>query len=100
MRNLPRRTRAVATQVNTDTTPAANGRRVLVVGRFLRPTCDNCDDFKAAKVVIGGRLVTIHCSECVPSPSAGLGDVLDDVERQDDEQGPEAEDLFVLGAVA
>lgn len=95
MRHLPRSKRAVTTHVNADTTTAApNGRRVLVVGRFLRPTCDNCDGFKAVKVVIGKRLVTIHCSECVPAPTAGLDDVMDDVERQDNEQGPEADDLF------
>ncbi|MFH8343136.1 hypothetical protein [Streptomyces sp. AM6-12] len=93
MRHLPRTTRVLTTQVNTDTTPAP--KRVLVVGRFVRPTCENCDDFKAVKVVIDGRLVTIHCSECVPSPAAGLDDVMDDVERQDDGHGYEAEDLLV-----
>ncbi|MEU6055906.1 hypothetical protein ABZ829_36445 [Streptomyces xanthochromogenes] len=93
MRHLPRTTRVLTTQVNTDTTPAP--KRVLVVGRFVRPTCENCDDFKAVKVVIGGRLVTIHCSECVPAPTAGLDDVLDDVEKQDNGRGYEAEDLLV-----
>lgn len=98
MRHLPRTTRVLTTQVNTDTTPAS--KRVLAVGRFVRPTCENCDGFKAVKVVIGGRLVTIHCSECVSSPTAGLDDVMDDVERQDDGRGYEAEDLLVAGAVA
>ncbi|MEU0743991.1 hypothetical protein, partial [Streptomyces sp. NPDC006134] len=88
----------LTTHINPDTTPAP--KRVLVVGRFRRPTCDNCDDFKAVKVVIGGRLVTIHCSECVPSPAAGLDDVMDDVEREDNGHGYEPEDLLVTKAVA
>ncbi|ELP67903.1 hypothetical protein PV735_46730 [Streptomyces turgidiscabies] len=95
MRHLPRSKRAVTTHVNPDlSTSPDEGPKVLAVGRFQRPTCDNCGGFKAAKVVIGGRIATIHCSECVPAPTAGLDDVMDDVERQDNEQGPEADDLF------
>lgn len=99
MRHLPRSKRAVTTCVNPDLSATPNeGPKVLVVGRFQRPTCDNCDGFRAVKVVIGGRLVTIHCSECAPGATAGLNDVIDDIEREDDEQGPEGR--FVLGAVA
>lgn len=94
MRHLPRTTRVLTTHVNTDTTPAP--KRVMVVGRFNRPTCDNCDGFKAVKAEVGGRIVTIHCSECVPAPTAG---VVDDIEREDDSKGYEAEDLLA-GAVA
>ncbi|MCX4554591.1 hypothetical protein [Streptomyces sp. NBC_01500] len=99
MRNLPRTHRVLTTQVNTDTTPAPNGRRVLVVGRFVRPTCDNCDGFESVKVVIGGELVTIDCTVCT-APTAGLDDVMDDIERQDDGRGFEAEDLLVAGRAA
>ncbi|WP_330294088.1 hypothetical protein [Streptomyces sp. NBC_00576] len=101
MRHLPRSKRAVTTHVNPDiSTSPDEGPKVLAVGRFQRPTCDNCGGFKAAKVTIGSRLVTIHCSECVPASTAGLDDVMDDVERQDNEQGPEAEDLFTAGRAA
>ncbi|WP_037874218.1 hypothetical protein [Streptomyces sp. PsTaAH-124] len=99
MRHLPRTTRVLTMQVNPDTTPVS--KCVLVVGRIVRPACENCDGFKAVKVVIGGRLVTIHCSECVPAPTAGLDDVLDDVEREDNGRGYEAEDhLLVTKAAA
>ncbi|MFF3460452.1 hypothetical protein ACFYXH_40480 [Streptomyces sp. NPDC002730] len=98
MRNLPRTIRVLTTQVNTDTTPAPNGRRVLVVGRFRRPTCDNCDDFKSVKAVIDGELVTIDCTECTaPSPTAG---VIDDIESEDEAEGFEAEDALVQGRAA
>ncbi|MFC7933076.1 hypothetical protein [Streptomyces cinereoruber] len=94
MRHLPRTTRVLTTQVNTDTTPAP--KRVLVVGRFTRPTCDNCDGFESVKVVIGGELVTVDCTVCTaPAPSAGLDEVMDDVEKQDNGRGYEAEDLLV-----
>ncbi|WP_371558738.1 hypothetical protein OG416_39015 (plasmid) [Streptomyces longwoodensis] len=96
MRNLPRTHRVLTTQVNTDTTPAPNGRRVLAVGRFVRAACENCDGFESVKVVIGGQLVTIDCTVCTaPAPTAGLDDVMDDIERQDDGRGFEAEDLLV-----
>ncbi|QKZ20584.1 hypothetical protein [Streptomyces chartreusis] len=91
MRNLPRTKRVLTTQVNIDTAPAPDGRMVLAVGRFRRLPCENCGDFKAVKVVIGGPLVT--CSECV-APTAGLDDVMDDVEGADDAKGYETEDLF------
>lgn len=92
MRHLPRTTRVLTTQVNTDTTPAPNGRRVLVVGRFARPTCDNCDGYESARVVAGGRLVTVLCPVCRPAPvEAG---VIDDVQDEDDATGYEAEDLY------
>ncbi|MFF0487258.1 hypothetical protein [Streptomyces sp. NPDC004435] len=94
MRHLPSTTRVLTTQVNTDTTPAP--KRVLVVGRFVRPTCDNCDGFESVKVVIGGELVTVDCTVCTaPAPSAGLDEVMDDVEKQDNGRGYEAEDLLV-----
>ncbi|MEU6284982.1 hypothetical protein [Streptomyces sp. NPDC047028] len=103
MRHLPRTTRVLTTQVNTDTAPAPDGRRVLIVGRFApaRLICDNCDGFESVKVVIGGELVTVDCTVCTaPAPSAGLDDVLDDIEGQDERRGFEAEDLLVAGAVA
>ncbi|MYT20293.1 hypothetical protein GTW69_08315 [Streptomyces sp. SID7760] len=101
MRNLPRTKRVLTTQVNADTTAAPNGRRVLVVGRFIRPTCDNCDGFESVKVVIGGELVTIDCTVCTaPAPTAGLDDVLDDIEEKDNGRGFEAEDLLVTSGRA
>ncbi|MGW1765048.1 hypothetical protein ACWCQL_13355 [Streptomyces sp. NPDC002073] len=97
MRNLPRTKRALTTQVNTDPTPAPNGLRVLVVGRVLRPTCDNCDGFQDAKVVIGGELHTVHCTVCTAAPlTAG---VIDDIHDEDERKGYEAEDLYATGAV-
>ncbi|NEB58731.1 hypothetical protein G3I61_03065 [Streptomyces diastaticus] len=96
MRHLPRTNRVLTTQVNPDTTPAPDGRRVLAVGRFVRPTCDNCDGFESVKVVIGGELVTVDCTVCIaPAPSAGLDEVMDDVEEQDNGRDYEAEDLLV-----
>lgn len=96
MRNLPRTKRVLTTQVNADTTAAPNGLRVLAVGRFIRPACDNCNGFESVKVTIGGELVTIDCTVCTaPAPTAGLDDVMDDIERQDDGRGFEAEDLLV-----
>ncbi|MFM9449142.1 hypothetical protein [Streptomyces acidiscabies] len=99
MRYLPRSTRAIAMQVNPALDPAPTGRQVLAVGRVLSlpRTCGNCGGFKAVRVRIGGRLVTIHCSECVPAPTAG---VVDDIEREDDQRGYEAEDRAVEGTVA
>ncbi|MFM9735200.1 hypothetical protein [Streptomyces niveiscabiei] len=102
MRHLPRssHTRAITMQVNPDLDPAPTGRTVLAVGRVLRTprTCDNCAGFKAAKVLIGKQLITIHCSECVPaSPTGGI---VDDIEREDDQQGYEAEDRAPEGTVA
>ncbi|MFJ8982671.1 hypothetical protein [Streptomyces sp. NPDC102282] len=94
MRHLPRTNRVLTTQVNTDTTPAPNGRRVLVVGRFVHPNCDNCDGFESVKVVIGGELVTIDCTVCT-APTAGLDDVMDDIERKDNARDYEPEDLLV-----
>ncbi|MFF4647468.1 hypothetical protein [Streptomyces sp. NPDC001389] len=94
MSNLPRPTRVLTRQVNPDTTPAPNGLRVLVVGRFLPATCKSCGDFKSAKVVIGGELRTVHCTVCLLSPTAGLDDVMDDVEREDNGRGFEAEGLL------
>ncbi|MFG2176934.1 hypothetical protein ACGFMO_37170 [Streptomyces niveus] len=94
MRNLPRTKRVLTTHVNTDTTPAPNGRRVLAVGRFIRPTCDNCGGFESAKVVIGGELVTVDCTVCAAPPTAGLDDVMDDVEDADNDEGYEAEDML------
>ncbi|MFE2749621.1 hypothetical protein ACFXKX_35775 [Streptomyces scopuliridis] len=101
MRNLPRTTRVLTTQVNTDTTPAPNGLRVLVVGRFLRPTCDNCDGFESVKVVIGGELITVDCTTCTapPSHTAGLDDVVDDIHDEDEAEDYMPEELFA-GAVA
>jgi hypothetical protein len=91
VRNLPRTTRVLTTQVNTDPTPAPNGLRVLAVGRFVRPTCDNCDGFESVKVVIGGELVTIDCAVCTaPSPTAG---VIDDIHDEDEAEGYEADEL-------
>ncbi|MFJ2561338.1 MULTISPECIES: hypothetical protein [unclassified Streptomyces] len=75
MRHLPRTTRVLTTQVNADTTPAPDGRRVLVVGRFVRPACDNCHGFESVKVTIGGELVTVDCSTCNTfSPTADRDD--------------------------
>lgn len=92
MRNLPRTMRVLTTQVNTDPTPAPNGRRVLVVGRVIRPTCDNCHGFESVKVVVSGELVTINCTVCAaPSPTAG---VIDDVQDEDEAEGYEAEDAL------
>lgn len=79
--------------MNTDTTPAPNGRRVLVVGRFVRPNCDNCDGFESVKGVIRGELVTINCTVCTtPAPTAG---VIDDIHDEDEAKGYETEDLLV-----
>lgn len=103
MRNLPRTTRVLTSQVNPDTTPAPNGLRVPAVGRSVRPACGNCDGFESVKVVIGGTLHTIDCTECtIPAPTSGLNDVLDDIERGDERKGYETEDLYVaaLGSAA
>lgn len=91
MTNLPRPTRAITTQVNPDTTPVP--KRVLVVGRFLRPTCDNCDGFETVKVTIGGQLFSIHCMVCT-APAPATAGIVDDIEREDDRRGYEAEDLL------
>ncbi|MEU5008472.1 hypothetical protein ACFWW5_21025 [Streptomyces albidoflavus] len=100
MRHLPRTTRVLTTQVNTDMTPAP--KRVLVVGRFVHPTCDNCDGYESVKVTIGRELVTVECTVCTaPDQSAGLDEVMDDIEEQDDAHGFEAEDaLLAVRAVA
>ncbi|GAA1377206.1 hypothetical protein ACFPK5_00380 [Streptomyces beijiangensis] len=98
MRHLPRHHRVPNTQVNTDTTPAPDGRRVLVVGRFIRPTCDDCDGFQSVRVVIDGQLATVHCAGCTPAPVQAS--VVDDVQDEDDAQGYEAEDLLVLERAA
>lgn len=99
MRHLPSTTRVLTMQVNNDTTSAPSaGVRVLAVGRFVRPTCEDCDGFESVKVVIGGELVTIDCTACTaPSPTAG---VIDDVHDEDEAEGYEAEDVLVQGRAA
>ncbi|MBV9024694.1 MAG: hypothetical protein JO362_13085 [Streptomycetaceae bacterium] len=87
MRHLPRHRRALTMKVNQDPTPEPT--------RFDPPAC--CGGFKAVTVRAGTRLVTVHCWECVPSPAAG---VIDDIEREDDEQGYETENAVCRGWAA
>ncbi|WP_327359877.1 hypothetical protein [Streptomyces sp. NBC_01304] len=79
MRHLPRHNHVLTTQLTDDAAPEC------------------CGGFKAVKIRVGGRLVTIHCSECVPSP--GTASVIDDVHEEDEAEGYETEDQYA-GAVA
>ncbi|MBV9025217.1 MAG: hypothetical protein JO362_15820 [Streptomycetaceae bacterium] len=85
MRHLPRHRRALTTKVNDTTEPT----------RFDPPAC--CGGFKAVAIRAGARLITVHCWECVPSPATA--EVIDDIEREENEQGYETEDLLVAEAV-
>ncbi|MFD8386532.1 hypothetical protein ACFV2X_49925 [Streptomyces sp. NPDC059679] len=93
MRHLPRRRRALATQVNDTPAPVPTP-----VAAAPAPLC--CGGFKAATVRVDGRLITVHCWECVPSPATA--GVIDDIEAEDeaDDYEDEPESLLIYGAVA
>lgn len=89
MRNLSRHRHAVTSAVAliTAAEPGPDGH----------PDC--CGGWQSVKARVSRRLLTVHCPECVPAPSAN---VLDDIEREDDEDGEngyEPED-HLLRAVA
>ncbi|MGW6412176.1 hypothetical protein ACWF95_33985 [Streptomyces vinaceus] len=97
MSNLPRHPRVPSMQVNPDARTTPDRPRVLVVGRVAKAVCKHCDGFEAA-VRIGKPLVTVACPKCSPTPAqAG---VIEDIEREDDRRGYEADDLHTAGAVA
>lgn len=97
MRHLPRRRRALATQVN-DTSIPGPIPGPIEDDPAPAPAC--CGGFRAVRVRAEGRLITVHCWECVPSPATA--GVIDDIEAEDeaDDFEDEPENLLMCGAVA